>query len=229
VSPFRFNYGYEPIMPVEEDVPSWSFLAWEEVKSTADLLALRTLQLQRRDEDYEEISLRLRRVREQGKEYFDATHVLHTMPFEAGEMVLLHNTMREGDMSREQKMHFRWLGPYRVKEAIALKGTYILEELNGAELGGTVAGNRLKRFHVRPEVQPDFAVRTSVYGKLPIRTSLEAESWHSDQSSSETSNDTPEATSDVIGGSSDGERGAPSSWSDAQSERFVGGFVPARI
>jgi hypothetical protein len=39
--------------------------------------------------------------------------------------------MRKGDILREQKIYFRWLGPYKIKEAIALKGTYILKELNG--------------------------------------------------------------------------------------------------
>jgi len=221
VSAFRFNYGYEPIMPIEEEVPGWSFLAWEDVKSTADLLALRTLQLQRRDEDYQEISQRVRRLREQGKEHFDTTHALHTTPFKAGEMVLLHNTMRAGDMSRDQKMQFRWLGPYRVKEAIALKGTYTLEELNGAELGGTVAGNRLKRFYVRPEVQPDFAVRASVYGKLPIRTSFDAGSWHSGENCSE--------TSDTVEKSPSNETEGQSPRNEGRRERFVGVFVPARV
>ena len=41
------------------------------------------------------------------------------------------------------------MGPYRVSEAIPEKGTYVLEELNGAKLNGTVAENRLKRFHVQ--------------------------------------------------------------------------------
>jgi hypothetical protein len=126
---FLFNYGYGPRTPVEEEVPGWSFLAWD-LKSTANLLALRTLQLQRKDEDYEVISLRLRRVREQAKDHFDTTHVLYTALFEAKEPVLLHNTMREEDISRDQKMYFRWLGPYRIKKAIALKDTYVLEELN---------------------------------------------------------------------------------------------------
>jgi hypothetical protein len=58
-------------------------------------------------------------------------------------------------------MHFRWLRLYKVKEAVSLKGTYILEELNGAELSGTVAGNRLKRFYPRPKKKPEFAVPTS--------------------------------------------------------------------
>jgi hypothetical protein len=216
-------------MPVEEEVPGWSFLAWEDVKSTADLLALRTLQLQRRDEDHEEISLRLRRTREQGKEHFDATHVLHTTPFEPGELVLLHNTMREADMSRDQKMLFRWLGPYRVKKAIALKGTYVLEELNGVDLGGTVAGNRLKRFYVRPEVQPDFAVPASVYGKRPNRTSLGVRSWHPKRNRSEASDDTIEETSDGAEESPGDETGGPLPREGVQTRRSTGTVIPARV
>jgi hypothetical protein len=30
-------------------------------------------------------------------------------------------------------------------------GSYVLAEVDSAELGGTVAGNRLKLFHPRPE------------------------------------------------------------------------------
>jgi hypothetical protein len=55
-------------------------------------------------------------------------------------------------MLREQKMHFRWLGPYRVKKAVALKGAYVLKELNGEKLKNTIAENRLKRFYPRPKV-----------------------------------------------------------------------------
>ena len=73
-------------------------------------------------------------------------------------------------MTREQKMRFRWLGPYQVTKAIPEKGTYVLAELDGAELGGTVAGNRLKKFHVR-EANPieDFAYPAS---KVPDRVSM---------------------------------------------------------
>jgi hypothetical protein len=141
---------------------------------------LRTLQLQRRDEDYKEARLRLRRLKEKRKECFDAIYILHLTLIEIGEMVLLHNTMREGDMSREQKMNFRWLRLYTVKEAIALKRTYILEELNGERLGGIIAGNRLKKFHPRSAVQSEFAGLIFGYGKLLIRTSSEVESWYFD-------------------------------------------------
>src|SRR3981189_429019 len=49
-------------------------------------------------------------------------------------------------MSRNRKLSYKWLGPYRVKKAIPEKGTYILEEFDGIELSGTYAGNRLKKF-----------------------------------------------------------------------------------
>ena len=231
VSPFRFNYGYEPIMPIEEEVPDWSFLKWSEVKTTGELLALRTLQLQRRDEDYEEIALRLRRNREQGKENFDNAHVLHTEPFEVGDLILLHNTMREGDMTREQKMRFRWLGPYRVSEAIPEKGAYVLEELDGARLGGTVAGNRLKKFHVR-ETNPigDIAGRAS---KVPNAVSA-SDPWHQkrDGNGSAEGDNQSEAEEEIsasTGDSSDDEGNANKSAEDERMEKFVGVFIPARV
>jgi hypothetical protein len=231
VSPFRFNYGYEPIMPIEEEVPGWSFLKWSEVKTTAELLALRTLQLQRRDEDYEEITLRLRRNREQKKENFDSTHVLHPEPFQVGDLVLLHNTQREGDMTREQKMRFRWLGPYRVTKAIPEKGTYILAELDGAELGGTVAGNRLKKFHVR-ETNPieDFAYPVS---KVPNAASA-GKPWHSadgEDRSTEGDNqdDASEAATESTGKSSEDEMNADELQDGTKREKFVGVFIPARV
>jgi hypothetical protein len=82
-------------------------LAWKNIKSTANLLALRTLQLRRKDENYKEVRLRLRRKREEGKKHFDATYILYLRPIDVGKMVLLHNIIRRSDMSREQKMHFR--------------------------------------------------------------------------------------------------------------------------
>jgi hypothetical protein len=73
-------------------------------------------------------------------------------------------------------MYFRWLGSYKVKEAVAQKKTYVLEELNSEKLGDTIARNRLKRFHFRLEVQPDFIILINGYGKLLIRTSSDIRS-----------------------------------------------------
>jgi hypothetical protein len=73
-------------------------------------------------------------------------------------------------------MYFKWLGPYRVKKTVALKGAYVLKKLNGEELRGIIAGNRLKRFYLRLEMQPNFIVLINGYGKLPIKTSSDIRS-----------------------------------------------------
>jgi hypothetical protein len=86
---------------------------------------------------------------------------------------LLYNIIRRGDIFKKQKMHFRWLGLYKVKKAISFKGTYILKELNSAELNNIIAGNRLKRFYFRLKKESEFAVLTSVYDKLSIRTNAD--------------------------------------------------------
>jgi hypothetical protein len=218
-------------MPIEEEVPGWSFLKWTEVKTTSELLTLRTLQLQRRDKDYDEISLRLRRNREQGKENFDAAHVLHTEPFEVGDLVLLHNTMREGDMTREQKMRFRWLGPYRISEAVPEKGTYALEELDCAKLGGTIAGNRLKKFHVR-ETSPIREI-SGPARNVPNAVSA-ADAWHpaggeNESIEGDNQGEMEDETSASTGDSSEGEENANESTDNKRMEKFVGVFIPARV
>ena len=50
------------------------------------------------------------------------------------------------DKSKSTKLSWRWLGPYRVATADSLKGTYTLEDMDGAKLRGTFSGNRLKKF-----------------------------------------------------------------------------------
>jgi hypothetical protein len=94
----------------------------------------------------------LRRVKEERKKYFNIIYVLHSTSIEAKEMILLYNIIREENILKEQKMHFRWLGPYRVKKAVALKGAYVLKKLNDEELKDIIAGNRLKRFYLKSEV-----------------------------------------------------------------------------
>ena len=63
-------------------------------------------------------------------------------------------------MSRNRKLSYKWLGPYRVRKAIPEKGTYILEEFDGTPLSGTYTRNRLKKFVERhsfyiPVATPD--------------------------------------------------------------------------
>jgi hypothetical protein len=133
------------------------------VKSTTDLLILRAQQLLRRDEDLAEAALHLQRKRQEGKEAFDAGKRLRTDLLDEEAIVLLHDAVREVDMSKRSKLAYRWLGPYRVRKAYQDKGTYLLEELDGTQLAGTFAGNRLKRF-----IQRDgFMVSADDMSELP--------------------------------------------------------------
>ena len=135
------------------EVPTWRILPWSEVYSTADLLAMRARQLQRRDKDLEEATLHLQRIRFEGKERHDLKHGIREEELAVGSIVLLHDTRREKDMSR--KISFKWLGPYRICNAVKDKGTYMLEELDGSRLAGTFAGDKLKKFHPRQQLQLD--------------------------------------------------------------------------
>ena len=82
----------------------------------------------------------------EGKEAFDRTHQLRSAEIRKDDLVLCHDSSREMDMSRNRKLSYRWLGPYRIQKAIPEKGTYILQEFDRTSLAGTYAGNRLKKF-----------------------------------------------------------------------------------
>ena len=143
MAPYRVLYGCDAVLPIELDVPTWQVLPWGNVRTTGELLALRARQLERRDEDLEEAALHLRRMREADKDVWDDNRRVHASPILEGDLVLLHDTKL--DNMHTHKLAWRWLGPFRVMEANTEKGWYILAELDGAVLKGTVAGNRLKK------------------------------------------------------------------------------------
>jgi len=145
VTPFSLIYGREAILPYETRFPVWRLLDWTKIKTREELLEVRARQLQLRDEDMEEIALRKRRFREQGKAAFDAKHRLRLQEIKAKDVVLVYHSQRAMDMTSNIKLGFRWMGPYRVKTVFP-KGFYKLEEMDGTELKGTHAGNRLKKF-----------------------------------------------------------------------------------
>lgn len=166
-TPFYLNCGYEAVLPIELDMPTWKILPWDEVHTTADLIAMRARQIQRRDEDLEEAALYLQRSRLQGKDTFDESHKVRPEDdLSEGDMILLHDTKLDNQHSA--KLSFRWTGPYRIAEAINEKGTYKLSELDGTLLAGTYAGNRLKKFHVRSKYRsPQSADESSSQGTTP--------------------------------------------------------------
>jgi len=149
MTPFRMMYGYEAILPIELDVPTWQTLPWNTVKTRSDLIAMRARQIEKRDEDIEEACAHLLRIRLQGKEYYDQTKNIVSETPKEGDLVLLHDTQDVTSYSTATKMKFRWSGPYRIREVIPDKGSYFLEELDGTAMKSPVHGNRLKKFWLR--------------------------------------------------------------------------------
>ncbi len=86
-------------------------------------------------------------MRLEGKERHDKKYGIRATELVAQDVVLLHDTTREKGMSR--KLAFKWLGLYRITEAVTDKGIYLLKEKDGTPLAGTFAGDRLKKFHPR--------------------------------------------------------------------------------
>ena len=68
-----------------------------------------------------------------------------------GDMVLLHNIVLDKQESR--KLDNRWMGPYLIRVARLDLGTYLLDELDGTELSGVYAVDRLNRFFQREGIE----------------------------------------------------------------------------
>jgi hypothetical protein len=55
--------------------------------------------------------------------------------------------------NRHTKLNDRWQGPYRIVEKAENSTFYRLEELDGTPLSGTTAGDRIKKFYSRRELE----------------------------------------------------------------------------
>lgn len=156
ISPYFFLFGTDAVLPVELEVPTWSTLPWHEVQDRSDLISMRARQLERREKDVEEAILRMNRLKDQNAGYFDDTHSLRRQPLAIDDYVLLHDSLKDYDMTSTQKLRFRWLGPYRI-HGIKGNGSYSLKELDGtvirhlADASGSFNGDRLKRFYPRSD------------------------------------------------------------------------------
>ncbi|KAJ6114337.1 hypothetical protein N7486_000115 [Penicillium sp. IBT 16267x] len=156
MTPYRFLYGKDAVLPLEMEVPTWSTLPWETISSTEDLISLRARQILQKDADIAEALHRYERIRERNKDYFDSTRAIRLKPLEVGNLVLVHDTQIQDDVRALQKLRFRWHGPYRIREVVG-NGSYKLEELDGTPMRhffsagegmghSAVNGDRLKRF-----------------------------------------------------------------------------------
>ena len=83
------------MMPTEETVLSWSSIPWEENMEQEDLLALRIRQLERRQEDIDIATEKLKKARLKNKELFDKKHRLRPREIKEGDWVLVYDSSLE--------------------------------------------------------------------------------------------------------------------------------------
>ena len=146
--PIELMLGQKPIMPIEDFVPTWMLLDWEDCITREKLLELRIQQLGRLPEDQQIALEKLKASRLNNKERFDKTHRLRSKPIEVGDWVLVFNSSLEHQHSTVRKFARRWFGPY-VVITVHDNATYSLRELDGTRLKIPVAGKRIKVFKKR--------------------------------------------------------------------------------
>jgi hypothetical protein len=106
------------------------------------------MQLDLRDQFIKDAVGQTEQLRALKKEYWDDTCEVRQGDIKAGDLVLLWDSIRQINMSRDKKLSKRWLGPYRVSadKTNPERGSYLLEDLDGTQMPHTVPGWRIKKF-----------------------------------------------------------------------------------
>lgn len=150
-SAYQLVTGQNPVLPIELALPTWQTLPYRRVEDRSQLLAIRAMQLDLRDQFLKDAVGQTERLRAAKKEYWDNTKEVRQHEIRVGDLVLLWDSVRQIDMSRDKKLSKRWLGPYRVSadKTNTERGTYLLEDLDGTRMPHTVPGWRIKKFFER--------------------------------------------------------------------------------
>ena len=99
-------------------------------------------------------------MREQRKKIFNTDYCLQEDKLKSRDLILLHDTKRFQSQKIINKLVYKWLRPYKIQKANNLKETYFLAELEGTTISGSIAGNRLKRFHSQHLLTPNSKIES---------------------------------------------------------------------
>lgn len=150
-SAYQLVTGQNPVLPIELALPTWQTLPFRQITDRAQLLAVRAAQVDLRDQFIKDAVSRIERLRLQKKEYWDDHKEIRREEISPGSLVLLWDSVRQTDMSRDRKLSDKWLGPYLVARSFPESGTYQLKDLDGAEFAHTTPGWRVKIFYQRSQ------------------------------------------------------------------------------
>jgi hypothetical protein len=140
-------YGTEPVFPF--DLSEATFLGNLNIwVSTENILAVRSRQLQKREEDLERIKEMVWQYRRKLAGIFSEKHA-HTIKdynFGPGKLVMVRNSGAESGL--KNKYHPRYLGPFVVVKRSKM-GTYMLAEMDGTLSKLRFAAWRVIPYHLR--------------------------------------------------------------------------------
>jgi hypothetical protein len=150
-SPFYLAHGCEPLLPFDIAEATYLVPGRDKIVSTAELVALRGRQLEKRSEDLDEMRNAIWKARKLSAEEFTRTFAssIREYNFPRGSLVLVRDSAREMDLGRKWKP--RYAGPYVVL-AQNEGGSYTVMELDGAASKSKIAAKRLIPYALRSVV-----------------------------------------------------------------------------
>ena len=146
--PFYMAHGVEPVLLFDITLATFLVLNLANPLSTVELIATRTRQLQRREDDLAAIHSNVLKCRFESVRQFERQYegTIRDFDFRPGALVLVRNSSIETDLGRKAKP--RYVGPMVVVRRTQ-NGSYRLAELDGTISNLHFAAFRLVPYHAR--------------------------------------------------------------------------------
>ena len=141
-------HGTEPTLPFDLTLATFLIPDIAKPLPTSELIAIRTRQLEKREEDLAAILSNILRSRYESVRQFEKAHAatIQNHDFKPGALVLVRNSSIETDLGRKTKP--RYYGPMVIVRRTQ-NGSYRLTELDGAVSKLRYAAFRLVPYHAR--------------------------------------------------------------------------------
>jgi hypothetical protein len=161
-TPYYLLYGQHPLMPFDVRDKTFHSLDWPSIHTTEELLALRIIQLSKRDELLDEAVKANYKARLKAADAFNQKHAarMDTGEYNPGEWVIVYNEAL--DNQHGSKGSPKWFGPFIIVQRRPT-GAYVVQQPDGAVLKRPIAWRRLKLYHYRENTEP--VVRAPVWNK----------------------------------------------------------------
>lgn len=154
MTPYFLMYGHDCVLPIDVKEVTRMLSNWEAVRSHDDVLVARMAQLERRPEEVRKAMDRLRSSRESSVDARNDRNELkqRDREFLPGDLVSVRDAAR--DKTHRTREGDRYWGPFRVIRK-GVNGAFTLSELDGTQKKGKIAGNRVRRWYPRQDIEEE--------------------------------------------------------------------------